>query len=264
MVTSAARLDGKVVFVTGGGRGLGRVVALRCAEAGADVVLAARSRDALEEVATVIRATGRRALPVTVDLRDHGSLAAAVDATRDELGPIDLAVANSGVAGPTTPIWQVTSEEWAETLDVNVTGAFLTCREVIPDMIERGRGSIVVIGSMTGKRPLQHRSPYAASKAALIGLVRTAASDVGPHGVRINLVSPGPIEGERLDRVFEEQARSRGITVEQARQEFADVSPLRRNVEADDVASAVLFLLSDEARSITGEDLNVSSGVVTY
>jgi NAD(P)-dependent dehydrogenase (short-subunit alcohol dehydrogenase family) len=131
-------------------------------------------------------------------------------------------------------------------------------------MVARGAGSVVVIGSMTGKRPLVGRAPYAAAKTGLIGLVRTLAWDAGPAGVRVNLVSPGPVAGERLDRVLRGQAAARAITEEQARSDFAAASPLQRFATEADVARAVRFLCSDDAAAITGEDLNVSGGTVMH
>ncbi len=258
------RLEGKVALVTGGGRGLGREIALQCAREGAHLVLVSRSREDLESTAAEVRAIGRRAVMVALDIRDPSAIGEAVRRANDELGPIDLAVANSGISGPSAPIWEVEFDDWNDTFSVNVTGVYRTCHALLPSMIARQQGSVVVIGSMTGKRPLQHRSAYAASKTALIGLVRTVATDTGPYGVRVNLVSPGPIEGGRLEQVIASQAAARGLTLSQSREEFLSASPLRRNAKPEDVARAVVFLLSDDARSITGEDLNVSSGTVTY
>ena len=131
-------------------------------------------------------------------------------------------------------------------------------------MIERRSGAVVIIGSMTGKRPLWGRSPYAASKTALIGLTRTLAVETGPYGVRVNLISPGAVEGERIEWMMRKQAEGRGISVEEVRAELAQGSPLNRLVEAGEVAATVVFLASEGARSITGEDMNVSAGLVTY
>jgi NAD(P)-dependent dehydrogenase (short-subunit alcohol dehydrogenase family) len=140
----------------------------------------------------------------------------------------------------------------------------LACKAFLPGMLARRSGSVVVIGSVTGKRPLVNRTPYAASKTALIGLVRTLAWEVGSSGVRVNLVSPGGVEGARIDWVLEQQAVSRGITVEQARAEFAGGAALQRLTSPQDVADAVAFLASPRAAAITGEDLNVSAGLVMY
>jgi NAD(P)-dependent dehydrogenase (short-subunit alcohol dehydrogenase family) len=257
-------LDGQVAAVTGAGTGIGREISLRLAAEGADVVLTGRSVDAMEDVAEQVRAAGRRALVARVDLAEPASIEAAARAAQDEFGGVDVLVNNSGVAGPTKPLQDIDAEEWEETFRVNVTGTFLACKAFIPGMVARGSGAIVVIGSLTGKRPLLNRTPYAASKTALIGLVRTLAWELGPAGVRVNLVSPGGVEGERIDRVIEQQARTRGISPEQARAEFADGSPLRRLVSAREVADTVTFLASARAGSITGEDVNVSAGAVMY
>jgi NAD(P)-dependent dehydrogenase (short-subunit alcohol dehydrogenase family) len=257
-------LDGQVAAVTGAGTGIGREISLRMAAEGADVVLTGRSVDAMEDVAEQVRAAGRRALVVRVDLAEPASIEAAATAAQDEFGGVDVLVNNSGVAGPTKPLQDIDLDEWEETFRVNVTGTFLACKAFIPGMVARGSGAIVVIGSMTGKRPLLNRTPYAASKTALIGLVRTLAWELGPSGVRVNLVSPGGVEGERIDRVIELQARARGITPEQARAEFAEGSALRRLVTAREVADTVSFLASARAGSITGEDVNVSAGAVMY
>lgn len=250
-----------VALVTGGGRGIGRTIALRLAEEGADIVVAARSRDALEDVADEVRARGRRALAVEADVTVPGDVDALRSTIDAQFGRLDVLVANSGIAGPTAALWDIAPDAWQQTFAVNVTGTYLVCRAVLPIMIAAQRGSIVVIGSMTGKRPLLHRTPYAATKMALVGLVRSLALDVGPHGVRVNLVSPGPVEGERLDDVIERQAEARQQSDADVRRDFQAASPLRRLVAADDVADAVAFLASSRAAAITGEDLNVSNGI---
>lgn len=257
-------LEDQVALVTGAGSGIGREIALRFAEEGASVVLTGRSVDGMQDVAAQIRAVGRTALVVPMDLRDHASIPAAVEQATQELGRVDVLVNNSGVGGPTKPLWELTAREWDETFDVNVTGTFLCCRAVLPQMVERGSGSIVVIGSITGKRPLVNRSPYAASKTALIGLVRTLAAETGPLGVRVNLLSPGGVAGDRLTWVIEHQASSRGITVDQARDEFAADAALRRLVQPSEVADVAAFLASPRSSAVTGEDVNVAAGLVMY
>ena len=257
-------LDGQVAAVSGAGSGIGRAIALRLAAEGADVVLAGRSAGPMEQVAEQIRTAGRRALVVAMDLRDPASIDAAAQAAVGEFGRVDVLVNNSGIGGPSAPLVEMSLEEWEDTLRVNVTGTMLVCRAFLPGMIARGSGSVVVIGSVTGKRPLVNRTPYAASKMALVGLVRTLAWELGSSGVRVNLVSPGGVEGPRIAWVLEQQAASRGISVEQARAEFAGGAALQRMVDADDVAHAVAFLASDRAAGVTGEDLNVSAGLVMY
>jgi NAD(P)-dependent dehydrogenase (short-subunit alcohol dehydrogenase family) len=173
-------------------------------------------------------------------------------------------VNNSGIAGPMSVLWEIEPEEWDETIQVNLTGTFLCCRAFLPGMTSRGSGSIVVIGSVTGKRPLHGRTPYAASKLALVGLVRTLAWEVGEYGIRVNLISPGAVAGERIERVIEGQAKTKGVTIEDAREELAAGSPLKRFVDPEHVAEAVVFLASDAGSSVTGEDLNVSAGLAMY
>ena len=257
-------LEGQAAAVTGAGTGIGREISLRLAAEGADVVLTGRSTEAMAEVAGLVRAAGRRALPLAMDLRDPDSITAAAVAAEAEFGRVDVLVNNSGVGGPSAPLVDMPIDEWEDTFRVNVTGTMLACKAFLPGMLARRSGSVVVIGSVTGKRPLVNRTPYAASKTALIGLVRTLAWEVGSSGVRVNLVSPGGVEGARIDWVLEQQAVSRGITVDQARAEFAGGAALQRLTSPRDVADAVAFLASPRAAAITGEDLNVSAGLVMY
>jgi NAD(P)-dependent dehydrogenase (short-subunit alcohol dehydrogenase family) len=263
-VSADGELDGRRALVTGAGRGIGREIALALAEAGAHVALAARSVDALEATAAEIKSGGGRASVIPTDIQDGEQVARLAERVHRELGALDVLVSNSGIAGPTVELWKVQPDEWEQTFRVNVTGTYLICRAFLPAMLERHRGSIIAIGSATGKRPMAGRTPYAASKLALVGLVRTLAWEVGPHGLRVNLISPGPTEGERLQRVMERQAAALGTSLAQARPKLTSGSPLRRLTLPSEVADAVLFLASDRSRAITGEDLNVSSGWVMH
>lgn len=258
------QLVGQVAVVTGAGQGIGRTIALRCAAEGASVVLAARSTDKLEAVAREVVAIGANALVVPTDLRDRQSVEALARRADEAFGRVDTLVCNGGIAGPTAELWNISVEDWEETFRVNVTGTFLCCKAFLPAMLERGEGSVVVIGSMSGKRPLFARTPYTASKMALVGLVRTLAWETGPHGIRVNLISPGATEGPRIQGVIEGQAKARGITVDDAYREFSAASPLQRLTRPDDVAAAVIYLSSPAAAAVTGEDLNVSAGVVAF
>jgi len=263
-VSSPTALTGRVALVTGAGRGIGRAVALRCAAEGAAVALTGRSLPELEDVAALVEGAGGRAHVSHMDVQDAGSVSSAVRAVGSDLGEVDVLVANSGVAGPTAPLWEVTPQEWDATHAVNVRGVFLCCRAVLPAMLGRGAGAVVVIGSISGKRPLANRTPYTSSKTALIGLVRSLAAEAGPHGVRVNLVSPGPVTGPRLDLVLDAAARATGRTPEEELAGYAQQAPLRRLASPDDVAAAVVFLAGDGASSVTGEDLNVSAGIVAH
>ncbi len=257
-------LKDKIAVITGGGRGIGRVIALACAKEGADLVLASRSIEALQETRTTVEGLGRKALVVPTDIRHEESVANLAEQALKHYGRIDILVNNTGITGPTAPLWEITPAEWEETFAVNVTGAFLCCRAFLPSMIEQRSGCITFISSMTGKRPLFGRTPYAAGKLALVGLARTLAWETGPYGIRVNIVSPGPVEGERVERVIRNQAKAEGISEDEARRRFTSNSPLGRMVSPGDIANAVVFLASDRAASITGEDLNVSAGTVMY
>jgi meso-butanediol dehydrogenase/(S,S)-butanediol dehydrogenase/diacetyl reductase len=245
-------------LVTGASGGIGRAIAVRLAADGATVICSGRNVAALEETSELVEAAGGTAAVIRLDLRDVGAIAELPQMC----GPIDTLVANSGVSGPTAPAWEVEPEEWDATLRVNLTGGFLMARALLPDMLERGSGSVVFIGSTTAARPLPGRASYAASKSALVGLVRSLALDAGPFGVRVNLVTPGPTAGDRLDAVLDGQAHARGSTSERMRSEFLAASPLRRLTESGDVANAVAFLAGDASEGITGADLTVSSGMV--
>ncbi len=258
------KLDGKVVVVTGASQGIGREIALTCAQEGGSMVLAARSVGALEEVASLIEAAGGQAQVVETDVSDPDSVASLTSQVLSRWGCIDVLVNNSGIGGPSAPLWEVQPADWEQTFAVNVTGVFLCCQAMLPSMIERRSGSIINIGSITGKRPLLNRTAYAASKAALIGLTRTLAVETGPHQIRVNLVSPGFVEGERIEWVFEQQAAQQGRPVDAVRSAAEQMTPLRRLVTAADVARTVAFLASDESAGITGDDVNVTAGLVMY
>jgi NAD(P)-dependent dehydrogenase (short-subunit alcohol dehydrogenase family) len=257
-------LKEKVAVITGAGRGIGRAIALAYAQEGAQVVLAARSVEALQETQAEVARLGGMGIVIPTDISDPDAIEALVTQTLAHYSRIDILVNNSGIGGPTVPLWEIAPADWEETFKVNVTGTFLCCRAFLPHMIQRRTGSIVIISSMTGKRPLLNRTPYAASKMALVGLARTLAWETGPYNIRVNAISPGPVEGKRIEWVIRAQAEARGISVDEARQQFTGSSPLGQLVAASDVADAAVFLASDKAKAITGEDLNVSAGTVMY
>ena len=254
----------RVTVITGASQGIGRHVALVFAEAGDSLVLAARNQANLEETAALARETGSEALALPTDVTDADDVEAMTAAALDRFGRIDVLINNSGIGGPSGPLWELSMDDWRETFAVNVEGVFLVTKTVIPHMIERGSGSVVMIGSITGKRPLWGRTPYASTKSALVGLTRTLAVEAGPHGVRVNLISPGFVIGPRLDWVIDAQAEGRGISAEEVRSELEAEAALNRLTEPEDLARVALFLASEESRGIAGADINVNSGVVMY
>ena len=260
-----SELAGKVALVTGANRGIGRVTSLLLAKAGAQVVLAGRNRIGLEETAQMITtAGGLTPMIVQLDLLDLQSIEAAVKSVAEKYGHLDILVNNSGIAGKTVPLWELQEKEWDQTMDTNLKGPFLLTRAVIPAMLKRRSGSIIFIGSVTGKRPFKNKSAYAASKLGLVGLMRTLALEVASHGIRVNLISPGFVAGPRLDGVIELVAEAERTTVDDARAKMRAMIPAGKFVSPENIAEGVLFLLSDRSGGITGEDLNISGGLVMY
>jgi NAD(P)-dependent dehydrogenase (short-subunit alcohol dehydrogenase family) len=179
-------------------------------------------------------------------------------------GVLDILVNNAGIAGPTSPLVDITLEQWNKTIAVNLTGVFLACKAALPYMQRSEHGKIVNIGSVTGKQPLPNRSAYAAAKLGVVGLTRTLAHEVGPVGISVNLVSPWLVEGERLEDVLSSMSRERGLTADELRAEMTDGTAFKRTVSEADVVAVVLFLCSPSANNLTGQDINVAAGAVMY
>ncbi|MQA13309.1 MAG: SDR family oxidoreductase [Pseudonocardiaceae bacterium] len=258
------RLAGQVVVVTGANRGIGAAIAVGMAAEGAAVVLSARSAQTLAETAAEVERCGVAYLTAPCDVTDEASVQRMGSQVLDHFGRVDVVVANAGIAGPTKPMHEMELAEWRECLVTDVDGVFLTFRRFVPTMIEQGSGSLVAISSMTGKRPLAGRTPYAAAKMGVIGLVRTLALELGPSGIRCNAMCPGAVAGPRIEDVIRRQAQAKGIAEDDARRALTDASPLQRMVDAREVADACVFLAAPQSSSITGEDLNVCAGVVMY
>ena len=253
----------RVAVVTGANRGIGRAIAVALATAGFAVAASARDPASLADTVAQARQAGGTAVPLACDVQDEESVA-KLAAEAQALGPVHTVVANAGVAGPTLPLHEITLADWRQTIATDLDGVFLTFRAFIPGMIGRRDGSLIAISSITGKRPLYGRTPYAAAKMGVIGLVRTLATELGPYDIRVNAICPGMVAGPRIEQVIARQAAARGITVEEARAEADGLSPLRRMVTAEEVAAACVFLACGGSASITGEDLNVTAGVVMY
>lgn len=254
------RLSDRVVIVTGSGRGLGKAIALRLAREGASIAVTGPHRDELLEVASEIEAMGRRALAIVVDVSREDDVKTMAERAREGLGPIDVLVNNAGIIGPTSLAVHIELAEWDRVLAVNLTGAFLCCRAVLPEMMARRSGKIINIASMAGKIGYALRSPYAASKWGLIGLTRTLAKELGEYNIQVNAVCPGPVAGPRMQRVIEQRAAQLGQSVHDVERQYLEAAALRRMVHADDVAALVAFLSSAEADNITGQAIDVSAG----
>ena len=255
------KLEGQVAIVTGAAKGLGQAISLRLAGEGADLALAAREAPPLEALAGDIRGLGRRALVVPTDVRDEAAVRAMVEAAVDSFGRVDILVNCAGTTGPIeTPVQEIKVEDWDEVLAVNLRGTFLPTKHVAPIMLARGRGKIVNIAGTSGLRGYKLRAAYSSSKWAIRGFTRTVALELGPRGINVNCVAPGIVGGDRMDRLCREKARKRGSSPEQVYQEYVQEMALRRVTTAEDVASAVCFLCTDESRNMAGQCVTVDGG----
>ena len=254
------RLDGKVAVITGGGRGIGRAIALRFAAAGASVVVSGTSTEALERTGRDLEARGARAIRVIADVADEAAVAQVIARTLVAFGRLDILVNNAGIAGPTALVTEVKREDWERTLAVNLTGAFLCAKHALPHMIGQQSGRIINITSIAGLQAYALRSPYCASKWAMIGLTQTLAEEAGRYNVTANAIAPGPVNGPRIETVIRNRAAQMKVTVEEVTRQYVEPAALKRMVEEDDIAALALFLASDEGRNITGETFNVSGG----
>jgi NAD(P)-dependent dehydrogenase (short-subunit alcohol dehydrogenase family) len=183
-----------------------------------------------------------------------------IEALFDGLGPIEVLVNNAGIAGPTCPLPEIGVAQWQEVIDVNLTAAFLTCRIVVPGMIAARKGSIVNISSVAGKIGYPNRSPYCASKWAVLGLTASLAREVGRHGVRVNAILPGTVRGPRIANVIAEYARQNGVSIEAAERHYLARQATEAYVEPTEIAEMVSYLCSPRARSITGQFIGVDGG----
>jgi NAD(P)-dependent dehydrogenase (short-subunit alcohol dehydrogenase family) len=257
-------LSGTIAVVTGGGQGIGAAIARALAAAGARVVISGRHEDTLKTVAGEIAAAGGSCDWVAGSVADPDHVAELMAAAAGDGGVIHALVNNAGIAGPTIPLAELSLEDWNETIAVNLTGVFLTCRAAIPYLRAAGRGKIVNIGSATGKRPLPNRTPYAASKLGLVGLTRTLAHELGPDSISVNTISPFGVQNARLDRVIAKMAETSGRTPDEVRTDMAAATAFGHLVTEDDVARLTLMLCSPVADNMTGQDLNVTAGLVMY
>ena len=255
-----ALLNERVAIVTGASKGIGRVMSQLFAREGAKVICAARSDALVHDTVALIRTAGGDAVAVVADAGTEDGAKSIVDAGVQAFGRVDTLVNNAGDGGPTKPIQDYTTEDWFYTVNSCLTSAYLCSRFVVPQMIAAGRGSIVNIASMAGRRGLMYRVGYCSAKAGQIGMTYGLALELGRHNITVNAIAPGAVAGDRIDRVIQGQADVRGVDVDRMRQSFVDRAPLRRMSTADDIASLAVFLCSDGARNISGQCIPVTAG----
>jgi len=259
------RLRGKVAIITGGGKGIGKAIALAFAREGATVVIASRTVSALKQTCGEITGNGGKAAYVQTDVSDEKQARRLVEETIRQFGQVDILVNNSGVSGPTSRVVDMDLSQWNETLAVDLTGSMLCAREVLKGMIERKSGNIINIVSEGGRSadgrsgyPL--RAAYCCSKMGLIGLTETLSVEMGEYGIRVNAISPGPVLGERIRNVIEKRVAQTGKTFEEMMTNLAMNNSLKRLATEEECAAVAVFLASDESSGVTGQTIPVSCG----
>jgi SDR family mycofactocin-dependent oxidoreductase len=268
-------LEGKVAFITGAAGGIGRAHAVQFARQGAAVVIVDIGRnmdtvayplgtnDLLEETAALVRDAGGAVVSALADVRDQGQLDAAAKRGLDEFGRIDILVANAGILSVGS-IWELTEKQWTEMLDVNLTGVWRSMKAVLPIMMERRSGSIVLISSINGVEPGPNYAHYTAAKHGVLGLMRAAALELGPHGIRCNAILPGIIDTpqNKWQGALDMMAGHPGGTMEERAELGKRFAPLLGSgwLPPEAIADASVWLSSEHARFVTGVVVPVEAG----
>jgi NAD(P)-dependent dehydrogenase (short-subunit alcohol dehydrogenase family) len=243
-------LSSKIALVTGGGRGLGRAIALAFAEAGADVAVASRTRPQLDEVVKEIRKRNRRGLAIEVDVTDSASVARMVEATRKEFGRIDVLVNSAGV-GWVSRVTDTTDDLWKLIIETNLTGTFYSCRDVVRLMIGQKSGSIINMASVAGAKGGRMLGAYAASKGGVIALTRVLALENVRHNVRVNAIAPG---------YFRTDMNAPALDDPEMGPKIVGRIPMRRVGRPEEIGPLAVYLASDQASFVTGEVYFISGG----
>ncbi len=251
----------RTVVVTGGAKGIGRAIVERFAALGDEVIALGRDGAALARLEAELAADGSPdrtpVRAIACDVTDEP----AVTATFEQIGAVDVLINNAGMA-ESAPLHKTTLDSWARHFDVNVTGAFLCMRAVVPGMRERRSGAIVTVASTAGRVGAPYTSAYTASKHAAVGLVRAVASELAGTGVRVNAVCPTFVRTELTARSIAKIVEATGRSAAEAERTLADMSPLGRLLEPEEVADAVVYLASDAAAAISGQALVIDGGAV--
>lgn len=250
-VFDAFRLDGRVALITGASRGLGAATALMLAQAGADVVVAARSADTLNEVGKAVDSLGRRAVCIACDLSDLSNMSKLVDAAGSTFGGVDVVINNVGGSMP-QPFLETTLQDFEAAFHFNVSTAFKLTQLAVPLMLARGGGSVVNVSSAMGTLSDRGYAAYGTAKAALTQLTRLLAADLAPR-IRVNAVAPGAIATDSLQIVLNDEIEQLMISG----------TPLRRLGSPDDIARGILYLASDASSYVSGHVLAIDGGLRT-
>jgi NAD(P)-dependent dehydrogenase (short-subunit alcohol dehydrogenase family) len=256
------KLDNRLALITGGGRGIGRAIALAFAREGASVVVAARSLDQIEAVANEVRASGAIAAAIACDVADAASVQEMFSQVRDQFGRgPDILVNNAGIAESAT-VDKTSDELWQRHIGVNLSGTFFCTRAVVAEMMAGGWGRIINIASIAGKTGAPYIAAYSASKHGVLGLTRSVALEVASKGVTVNAICPGYVDTEMTSRGIENITAKTGKSADDALAALKRMSPQNRLVTSEEVAALALLLASEDGRGINGQAINVDGGTV--
>ncbi|TPI29964.1 SDR family oxidoreductase [Mesorhizobium sp. B3-1-6] len=254
-MSAARETVGRHALVTGGGSGVGKAIALALAAEGLAVTICGRREAALAEVAK----ESDRIFAAAADVTNEADMAALHEKAEATRGPFDIVVANAGMAG-SAPLHKTSLTDWQRTLDTNLTGAFLTVKPTLAGMLGRKQGRIVFIASTAGLKGYAYVAPYVAAKHGVVGLMRALAAETAKSGVTVNAICPGFVETDMLEESVQRIVKKTGRSTDEARASLAATNPQGRFIQPEEVATAVLWLCSDAARSITGQAISVSGG----
>ena len=245
------------VAVTAGAAGIGRAIAETFADRGANVFICDINQTALSAIKSERPDIGQ----VEADVSNKKQVDTLFDSVFDVLGGLDVLVNNAGIAGPTAPIEEISIEEWRRTIDINLNGQFYCLRRAIPYLKDSENGSIINLSSVAGRMGFPMRTPYAATKWAIVGLTKSLAKELGPFGIRVNCLQPGIVEGERIQQVIGARSKATGDSYKSVEREMLSNVSLKRTVSGQDIAEMALFLCTPMGANVTGQALSVCAGV---
>ncbi|MDG6926300.1 MAG: 3-oxoacyl-ACP reductase FabG [Nitrososphaerota archaeon] len=261
---SVMSLSGKTVMITGAGGGIGRAVASAFARERADIFATDVKEETARQTGKEVVAVGGNCVADRLDVRSETDIQRSVGRCLEALGKVDILVNCAGIL-TILPFDKITQELWDGTMEVNARGTFQTCKAVASHMVTRGGGGkIVNVSSIAGKNGGAYYTHYCASKFAVIGITKSLALELAPHGINVNAVCPGDVQTEMLEYEFRTHSRIRGIPEEELRKQWAARVPLGRLALPEDVADIIVFLASRKADYMTGQSLNVSGGMVMF
>ena len=245
------------VLVSGGAAGIGETIAAAYIEAGAQVHVCDVSQGAI----AAFLDRHPNATATQADVADPDQVAKVFAIQREQFGGLDVLVNNAGIAGPTAGVDRISEEDWQRTIDINLTGQYRFAHHAVPLLRESAHGALIQIASVAGRLGYAWRTPYAATKWAIVGMMKSLAAELGEDDIRVNAILPGIVEGPRMDGVIRARAEQLGVAEAQMRQEYLKKISLKRMVTAEDVAAMALFLCSPAARNVTGQAISVDGNV---